>query len=147
MRTYMAKKNTFDRKWFVVDASGEILGRLAVEVARILMGKNKPTYTPNVDTGDHVIVINAEKIGLTGNKMEEKVYRHHTGWIGGIRERKLSELIKEKPDEVINLAVKRMLPKTKLGNKMFSKLHVYAGAEHKHGAQNPETISFNTKKE
>jgi large subunit ribosomal protein L13 len=144
MRTYMAKKEKVERRWFVVDASNEILGHMAVEVSKILMGKNKPEYTPHVDTGDFVIVINAAKVRLTGRKREQKVYRHHTGWPGGLVERKLGDMLDKKPGEVIELAVRRMLPKTKLGRKMIKKLKVYPGSEHTHEAQMPERISFGT---
>ena len=140
MRTYMARKEDVKPEWFFVDASQEILGRMAVDVAMILTGKNKPTYTPHVDTGDHVIIVNAAKVRVSGRKIEQKVYRHHTGWPGGLVERRMSELMKSKPDEVIRLAVRRMLPKTKLGRQMIKKLHVYAGPEHPHEAQKPRPL-------
>lgn len=146
MRSYMAKKETVKRKWFVIDASKEILGRMAVEIAKILMGKNKPTWTPHVDTGDFVVVTNAAKVVLTGKKLEQKLYRHHTGWPGALKERKMSEMMETKPEEIITLAVRRMLPKSKLGKAMIKKLKVYAGAAHPHEAQMPETISFDTAK-
>ena len=136
----MARKEDVKPEWFFVDASQEILGRMAVDVAMILTGKNKPTYTPHVDTGDHVIIVNAAKVRVSGRKIEQKVYRHHTGWPGGLVERRMSELMKSKPDEVIRLAVRRMLPKTKLGRQMIKKLHVYAGPEHPHEAQKPRPL-------
>jgi large subunit ribosomal protein L13 len=143
MKTFMAKAEEVQRKWYVVDATGKPLGRLASEVASILRGKNKPTYTPHVDTGDHVIVINAEKIVLTGNKLNIKIYRHHSGWPGGLKEMKYSQLMAKSPEKVIELAVKGMLPHNSLGRKMFRKLKVYRGPEHEHQAQKPEVLEIN----
>ena len=127
----------------MIDAGGKPLGRLASEVARILRGKNKPTYTPHVDTGDHVIVINAEKVVLTGKKLEQKIYRHYSGWVGGMREIKYGRLLEKQPEKVIELAVKGMLPHNSLGRVMFKKLKVYRGAEHEHQAQKPEILEIN----
>lgn len=132
------------RQWHIVDASGKAVGRLATEVASILMGKHKPTYTPFLDTGDHVIVINAAKVVLTGNKTDDKFYRHHTGWPGGLKEMTARELLSKNPGKLIELAIKGMLPKTKLGRAMVSKLKVYPGAEHPHGAQKPLPLAANT---
>lgn len=140
--TYHANPQTVDREWLHLDADNQVLGRLAVRIARILMGKDKPIFTPHVDTGDFVVVTNAEKIRLTGRKAETKVYRHHTGFIGGLVERPFATMIERKPAEVIELAVRRMLPKSKLGRQMFSKLKVYAGPEHPHVAQAPKTITL-----
>ncbi|HEY8363196.1 MAG TPA: 50S ribosomal protein L13 [Tissierellaceae bacterium] len=142
MKSYMAKANEVDRKWYVIDAEGKVLGRLASEVAKILRGKHKPTYTPYVDTGDYVIVINADKVKLTGKKLEKKEYIYHTGYPGGLKRIPYEELLKRKPEKVIELAVKGMLPKNRLGRKMFKKLKVYAGPEHKHQAQKPEIYEF-----
>jgi large subunit ribosomal protein L13 len=143
MKTFMAKAEEVSRKWYVVDAEGKPLGRLASEVASVLRGKNKPTYTPHVDTGDHVIVINAEKVVLTGNKLNNKVYRHHSGWPGGMKEIKYSQMMAKSPEKVIELAVKGMLPHNSLGRKMFRKLNVYRGPEHEHQAQKPEVLEIN----
>jgi len=143
MKTFMAKAEEVQRKWYVVDADGKPLGRLASEVASILRGKNKPTYTPHVDTGDHVIVINAEKVVLTGNKLDQKVYRHHSGWPGGMKETKYRQLMEKSPEKVIELAVKGMLPHNSLGRAMFRKLKVYRGPEHVHQAQKPEVLEIN----
>jgi large subunit ribosomal protein L13 len=143
MKTFMAKAEEVKRKWYVIDADGKPLGRLASEVASILRGKNKPTYTPHVDTGDHVIVINAEKIVLTGNKLNNKIYRHHSGWPGGLKEMKYSQLMAKSPEKVIELAVKGMLPHNSLGRSMFTKLKVYKGPEHEHQAQKPEVLEIN----
>jgi large subunit ribosomal protein L13 len=144
MKTFMAKPETYvnRRKWYVVDAEGQVLGRLASEIAKVLRGKNKPEYTPHVDTGDHVIVLNAEKVVLTGKKLEQKLYRHHTGWPGGLKEVKYRHLMERNPERAIELAVKGMLPKNSLGRKMYRKLNVYKGAEHKHQAQMPEPLTF-----
>lgn len=142
MKSFMAKTNEVDRKWYVIDAEDKVLGRLATEVATILSGKNKPIYTPHVDTGDFVIIINAEKIKLTGKKLEQKNYVYHTGHPGGLKEVPYSRLIQEKPEKIIELAVKGMLPKSSLGRKMIKKLKVYGGAEHEHQAQQPETYEF-----
>jgi large subunit ribosomal protein L13 len=136
--TLMAKPGHADAKWHVVDASDKILGRLAARIAGLLMGKTKPTFTKHVDAGDFVIVVNAEKIAVTGRKAEQKVYRHHTGFVGHLVERPYKEMIQTKPEEVIQLAVRRMLPKSRLGRRMFSKLKVYRGAKHPHAAQKPE---------
>lgn len=143
MKTFMAKAEEVNRKWYVVDAEGKPLGRLASEVASILRGKNKPTYTPHVDTGDHVIVINAEKIVLTGNKLNNKIYRRHSGWPGGMKEMKYSQLMAKSPEKAIELAVKGMLPHNSLGRSMFKKLKVYKGPEHEHQAQKPEFLEIN----
>ncbi len=142
MKSYMAKTNEIDRKWYIIDAEGKVLGRLATEIATILSGKNKPIYTPHVDTGDFVVVINAEKVKLTGKKLEQKNYVYHTGYPGGLREIPYERLIKERPEKIIELAVKGMLPKNRLGRKMIKKLKVYGGAEHKHEAQKPEIYEF-----
>ena len=137
MKTFMASPATIDRKWYVVDATDMTLGRLASEVAKVLRGKNKPIFTPHIDCGDNVIVINAEKIKVTGKKMDQKVYYHHSDYVGGLKEATLREKLAKKPEQVIELAVKGMLPKGPLGRQMFTKLHVYAGPEHKHEAQKP----------
>ena len=138
----MASPATIDRKWYVLDATDMTLGRLASEVAKVLRGKNKPIFTPHIDCGDHVIVINAEKIKVTGKKMDQKVYYHHSDYVGGLKEATLREKLEKKPEQVIELAVKGMLPKGPLGRQMFTKLHVYAGPEHKHEAQKPEVLTF-----
>ena len=142
MKTFMASPATIDRKWYVVDATDMTLGRLASEVAKVLRGKNKPIFTPHIDCGDNVIVINAEKIKVTGKKMDQKVYYHHSDYAGGLKEATLREKLAKKPEQVIELAVKGMLPKGPLGRQMFTKLHVYAGPEHKHEAQKPEVLTF-----
>ena len=142
MKTFMASPATIDRKWYVVDATGMTLGRLASEVAKVLRGKNKPIFTPHIDTGDNVIVINAEKIVVTGKKLEQKIDYHHSDYVGGMKETTLKEKLAKKPESVIELAVKGMLPKGPLGRQMLKKLHVYAGAEHKHEAQKPESLTF-----
>jgi len=142
MKTFMANPDKVDRKWYVVDAEGQTLGRLASEVAKVLRGKNKPIFTPHIDTGDYVIVINAEKIAVTGKKLDQKVYYHHSDYVGGMKETTLREKIAKKPEEVIELAVKGMLPKGPLGRQMYKKLFVYAGPEHKHAAQKPEVLTF-----
>ena len=142
MKTYMPNPSQVERKWYVVDATDMTLGRLASEVAKVLRGKNKPTFTPHIDTGDYVIVINAEKIKVTGKKMEQKVYHHHSDYVGGMKETTLREKLNNKPEEVIELAVKGMLPKGPLGNQMYTKLHVYAGPDHNHAAQKPEVLTF-----
>lgn len=142
MKTLMAKAEEVQRKWYVVDADGKVLGRLASEVAKILRGKNKPDFTPHVDTGDFVIVINAEKILLTGNKPEQKILKRHSGWPGGLKETKYKILLANKPEKVIELAVKGMLPKNSLGRAMFKKLKVYRGPEHEHQAQMPEVLDL-----
>ena len=142
MKTYMANPDKIERKWYVVDAEGQTLGRLAAEVAKVLRGKNKPEFTPHIDTGDNVIVINAEKIKVTGKKLDQKVYYHHSDYVGGMKETTLREMMAKKPEQVIELAVKGMLPKGPLGRQMIKKLHVYAGAEHAHAAQKPEVLTF-----
>ena len=142
MKTFMASPATIDRKWYVVDATDMTLGRLASEVAKVLRGKNKPIFTPHIDCGDNVIVINAEKIKVTGKKMDQKVYYHHSDYVGGLKEATLREKLAKKPEQVIELAVKGMLPKGPLGRQMFTKLHVYAGPEHKHEAQKPGVLTF-----
>lgn len=142
MKTFMASPATIDRKWYVVDATDMTLGRLASEVAKVLRGKNKPIFTPHIDCGDNVIVINAEKIKVTGKKMDQKVYYHHSDYVGGLKEATLREKLEKKPEQVIELAVKGMLPKGPLGRQMFTKLHVYAGPERKHEAQKPEVLTF-----
>ena len=142
MKSYMASPATIERKWYVVDATGYTLGRLASEVAKILRGKNKPIFTPFIDTGDYVIVINAEKIKVTGKKLDQKIYYSHSDYVGGMKETTLREMMNKKPEKVIELAVKGMLPKGPLGRQMIKKLHVYAGAEHGHEAQKPEVLTF-----
>ena len=142
MKTYMASPADIERKWYVVDATGYTLGRLSSEVAKILRGKNKPFFTPHVDTGDYVIVVNADKIKVTGKKLDQKIYYHHSEYVGGMKEVTLKEKLAKKPESVIELAVKGMLPKGPLGREMFTKLHVYAGAEHPHAAQQPEALTF-----
>ena len=144
MKTYMANPDKIERKWYVVDAEGQTLGRLAAEVAKVLRGKNKPEFTPHIDTGDNVIVINAEKIKVTGKKLDQKVYYHHSDYVGGMKETTLREMMAKKPEQVIELAVKGMLPKGPLGRTMIKKLHVYAGAEHAHQAQKPEVLTFSS---
>ncbi len=141
-KTFMQRKEDVVRDWYHVDAEKEILGRMASDIAVILMGKNKPTYTPHVDCGDFVVVTNAQKVRVTGRKREKKLYYHHTGYIGGLKSRTMGQMLENKPEEVIRLAVRRMLPKNKLGRKMLRKLKVYRGPEHENGAQNPKTISF-----
>ena len=142
MKTFMASPATIDRKWYVVDATDKTLGRLASEVAKVLRGKNKAIFTPHIDTGDYVIVINAEKIAVTGKKLDQKIYYHHSDYVGGMKETTLREKLAKKPESVIELAVKGMLPKGPLGRQMLTKLHVYAGPEHKHEAQKPESLTF-----
>jgi len=140
MRTYRVKPEEVDRKWYLVDAEGKVLGRLASEIAKILRGKHKPFYQPDVDCGDFVVVVNAEKVKVTGKKLEQKVYYRHTNYPGSLKERTLLWMIENKPEEVIRLAVKRMLPKNRLGHRMLKKLKVYRGPEHPHGAQKPEPL-------
>lgn len=142
MSTVSAKKETVERKWFVVDAQDIVLGRLATNVASILRGKTKPIYTPHVDTGDFVVIVNAEKVQLTGRKLDNKIYYHHTNYPGGLKSITAGKLLKEKPEEVIIAAVKGMLPKNPLGRDMIHKLKVYAGAEHPHAAQMPEKLEI-----
>ena len=143
MNSFMASPATIEKKWYVVDAEGQTLGRFASEIAMILRGKNKPTFTPHIDTGDNVVVINAEKIKVTGKKMDQKIYFKHSDYPGGMRETTLRELMAKDATEVITLAVKGMLPKGPLGRSMITKLHVYAGAEHPHAAQKPEVLELN----
>ena len=131
-----------ERKWYVVDAEGQTLGRLSSEIAKVLRGKNKPVFTPHIDTGDYVIVVNAEKIKVTGKKMDQKIYYNHSDYVGGMKETTLKEMMDKKPERVIELAVKGMLPKGPLGRSMIKKLHVYAGPEHNHAAQKPEVLTF-----
>lgn len=138
MKTYMAKPAEVEHKWYVIDASGQTLGRISSEVASILRGKHKPTYTPHVDTGDFVIIINAEQVKLTGDKLNQKMYRYHTGYPGGLKEMDYRTLLQKKPEKAIETAVKGMLPHNRLGNKMYKKLKVYRGSEHPHQAQKPE---------
>ena len=142
MKSFMASPSTIERKWYVVDATGHTLGRLASEIASILRGKNKPTYTPHIDTGDYVIVVNADKIQVTGKKLDQKVYYNHSDYVGGMKETTLREKMAKKPEDVIYLAVKGMHPKGPLGREMITKLHVYAGADHKHQAQKPEVLEI-----
>ena len=142
MKTYMANPAKVEKKWYVVDAEGQTLGRLASEVAKVLRGKNKPVYTPHVDTGDYVIIVNADKVAVTGKKMEQKIYYHHSDYVGGMKEQTLKEKLAKKPEDVIYLAVKGMLPKGPLGRQMIKKLHVYAGAEHNHAAQQPKALEI-----
>ena len=142
MQTYMANPDKIERKWYVVDAEGCTLGRLASGVASVLRGKNKPQFTPHVDTGDYVIVVNADKIKVTGKKLEQKIYYNHSDYVGGMKETTLKEMLAKKPEKVIELAVKGMLPKGPMGRDMIKKLHVYAGAEHANQAQKPEVLTF-----
>jgi large subunit ribosomal protein L13 len=142
MKTFMASPATIDRKWYVVDATNMTLGRLASEVAKVLRGKNKPIFTPFLDAGDYVIVINAEKIKVTGKKMDQKIYYKHSDYVGGMKETTLKEQLAKKPEAVVEMAVKGMLPKGPLGRQMYTKLFVYAGPEHKHAAQKPEVLTF-----
>jgi len=142
MKTFMASPSTIERKWYVVDATGYTLGRLASEIAKVLRGKNKPIYTPHADAGDYVIVVNAEKIKVTGKKLDQKIYYSHSDYVGGMKETTLREKLNNKPEEVIELAVKGMLPKGPLGSQMFTKLYVYAGPEHEQAAQKPEVLTF-----
>lgn len=140
--TYMANPNTIERKWYVVDAEGKTLGRLAAEVAKVLRGKNKPTFTPHVDTGDHVIVVNAAKVRLTGKKLVQKTYFRHSGYPGGSTFVSAGNMLEKHPERVVEMAVRGMLPKNKLGEQMYRKLNVYAGAEHPHAAQKPEVLEL-----
>ena len=142
MQTYMANPDKIERKWYVVDAEGCTLGRLASGVASVLRGKNKPQFTPHVDTGDYVIIVNADKVKVTGKKMDQKIYYHHSDYVGGMKETTLKEMMAKKPEKVIELAVKGMLPKGPLGREMYKKLFVYAGPDHKHAAQKPEVLTF-----
>jgi large subunit ribosomal protein L13 len=142
MKSFMASPATVDRKWYVIDAEGHTLGRLSSEIAKILRGKNKPIYTPHIDTGDYVIVVNADKIKVTGKKLEQKIYYNHSDYVGGMRETTLKELMEKKPTEAVSLAVKGMLPKGPLGRQMHKKLHLYAGPEHDNAAQKPEVLEI-----
>ena len=142
MKTYQAKKEELEQKWYLVNAEGKVLGRLAAELVKILKGKNKPTYTPHLDTGDFVIVVNAGKVALTGKKMKDKIYYHHTGYPGGIKEMNAEKLLAKKPTEMIRMAVKGMLPKNSLGRQMIRKLKIYAGPNHPHEAQQPVPINI-----
>jgi large subunit ribosomal protein L13 len=142
MKTFSAKPATVQRDWYVVDASGKTLGRLASELARRLRGKHKPEYTPHVDTGDYIVVVNAEKVRVTGQKERDKMYYHHTGYVGNLKSISLEKLRQKRPERIIEIAVKGMLPKNPLGRAMFSKLKVYAGAEHKHAAQQPQPLEI-----
>ena len=142
MKTYSAKAETVERDWFLIDADGKTLGRLASEIARRLRGKHKPVYTPHVDTGDYIVVINAEKVRVTGNKAKDKMYYRHSGYLGGLKETNFEDLIQKAPELVIETAVKGMLPKNPLGRAMFRKLKVYAGAQHRHQAQQPQILEI-----
>ncbi|MBS7339721.1 MAG: 50S ribosomal protein L13 [Suilimivivens sp.] len=142
MKTFMASPATIERKWYVVDATNMTLGRLASEVAKVLRGKNKAIFTPHIDTGDYVIVVNADKVKVTGKKLDQKIYYHHSDYVGGLKEATLREMMAKKPEKVVELAVKGMLPKGPLGRQMYTKLHVYAGPEHQHAAQKPEVLTF-----
>ena len=142
MSTFMAKPHQVEQKWYVIDAEGKTLGRVASEAASILRGKKKPIYTPHIDTGDYVIVVNADKVKVTGKKLDQKIYYHHSDYVGGMKEATLREMMAKKPEKVVELAVKGMLPKGPLGRQMYTKLHVYAGPEHQHAAQKPEVLTF-----
>ena len=142
MKTYMANPDKIERKWYVVDAEGQTLGRMASEIAKVLRGKNKPEYTPHVDTGDYVVVVNAEKVKVSGKKLQQKIYYNHSDYVGGMKETTLAEMMAKKPEKVIELAVKGMLPKGPMGRDMIKKLHVYAGPEQKQQAQKPEVLTF-----
>ena len=142
MKTYMASPEKIERKWYVVDATGHTLGRLSSEIAKVLRGKNKPIYTPHVDTGDYVIVVNADKIVTTGKKLDQKIYYNHSDYVGGMKETTLREMMNKKPADVITIAVKGMLPKGPLGRQMLKKLHVYAGPDHEQQAQKPEVLEI-----
>lgn len=142
MSTYMANPKTIERKWYVIDAEGKTLGKIAAKAAVLLRGKHKPEFTPHVDCGDHVIIINCEKLVLTGNKLDKKLYQHHTGYIGGLKEVKYRTLLKNKPEFVVDLAVKGMIPKNSIGRSALTRLRTFAGSEHNHQAQNPEAIDL-----
>ena len=142
MKTFMASPATIERKWYVVDAEGMTLGRLASEVAKVLRGKNKPIFTPHMDCGDYVIIVNADQVKVTGKKLDQKMYYHHSDYVGGMKETTLREMMAKKPEKVVELAVKGMLPKGPLGRSMFNKLHVYAGPNHEQAAQKPEALTF-----
>ena len=142
MKTAIVNPATIERKWYVVDATNMTLGRLASEVAKVLRGKNKPIFTPFLDMGDYVIIVNADKVKVTGRKLDQKIYYHHSGYVGGLKQTTLREMMARKPERVVELAVKGMLPKGPLGRQMYKKLYVYAGPEHKHEAQKPEVLTF-----
>ena len=142
MKTFMASPDTIDRKWYVVDAEGMTLGRLASEIAKVLRGRHKPIFTPHMDTGDYVIVVNAEKIKVSGKKLDQKIYYKHSGYVGGMKETTLKDMLKKHPERVVEYAVKGMLPKGPLGRQMYRKLFVYVGPDHKHAAQKPEALTF-----
>ena len=142
MKTFVPSAQAVERKWYVVDAEGKTLGRMASEIARVLRGKHKPIFTPYLDTGDYVIVVNADKIKVTGKKLKQKIYYHHSGYVGGMKETTVKEMLAKKPERVVELAVRGMLPKGPLGRQMYKKLFVYAGPEHKHAAQKPEVLTF-----
>ncbi len=142
MKTFMASPATIERKWYVVDATDMTLGRMASEIAKVLRGKNKAIFTPHIDTGDYVIVVNAAKIKVTGKKLDQKIYYRHSEYVGGMKETTLKEMLAKKPEQVVELAVKGMLPKGPLGRQMYTKLHVYAGPEHNQAAQKPEVLTF-----
>ena len=136
--TYSAKASDIKRNWYIIDASGKPLGRVATEAAKLLRGKHKPTFTPNVDTGDHVIILNCKDVVFTGKKLDQKIYRHHTGYIGNMKEASAREMLEKNPEKVMMLAIKGMLPKNRLGRQMINKVRIYSGAEHEHQAQKPE---------
>ena len=142
MKTFMASPDTINRKWYVVDAEGKTLGRLASEIAKVLIGRHKPIFTPHMDTGDYVIVVNAEKIKVSGKKLDQKIYYKHSGYVGGMKETTLKDMLKKHPERVVEYAVKGMLPKGPLGRQMYRKLFVYVGPDHKHAAQKPEALTF-----
>ncbi len=142
MKTYMANPAKIERKWYVVDADGQVLGRMAAQVASVLRGKNKPEFTPHEDVGDYVVIVNAAKVKVTGRKLDQKIYYHHSDYVGGMKETTLREMMAKKPEKVVELAVKGMLPKGPLGRQMLDKLHVYAGPEHKQQAQKPEVLTL-----
>ena len=142
MKSYMANPAKIERKWYVVDADGQVLGRMAAQVASVLRGKNKPEFTPHEDVGDYVVIVNAEKVKITGRKLDQKIYYHHSEYVGGMKETTLREMMAKKPEKVVELAVKGMLPKGPLGRQMLKKLHVYAGPEHKQEAQKPEVLTL-----
>jgi large subunit ribosomal protein L13 len=142
MKTYMPSGSDIERKWYVVDAEGQTLGRISSEIAKVLRGKNKPVFTPHEDMGDYVIVVNAEKVAVTGKKLDQKIYYHHSDYVGGMKETTLREMLAKHPERVVEHAVRGMLPKGPLGRKMYKKLFVYVGPEHKHEAQKPEVLEF-----
>lgn len=146
MNTFIPSPDDIERKWYVVDAEGQTLGRLASEVARVLRGKHKPTYTPFLDTGDYVIVVNAAKVAVTGKKLKQKTYYRHSAYVGSLKSTSLEDMLQKKPEWVVEHAVKGMLPKGPLGKTMYRKLHVYAGAEHEHAAQKPEVLTLNNRR-